>query len=71
MQEISYRGYKIIADSFVQEDGKWTPKATIEPLDESPLRDEGPLVWTEKFDSQEEADSFALQSAEFHIDMFY
>lgn len=71
MQEISYRGYKIIADSFPEEDGKWTPKAIIEPLDESSLREEGPLVWTEKFDSQEEADNFALQSAEFHIDMFY
>jgi hypothetical protein len=59
-----------VADSFLDENGKWTPKAIITPAGELP-REEGPLVWTEKFDTQEEADSFALQSAEFHIDMFY
>ncbi|MDD5144833.1 MAG: hypothetical protein PHW72_01795 [Candidatus Pacebacteria bacterium] len=84
-EEIFYRGYKIIAQSYKIEGGKWVPQARIIPVseeadvegegespsahdDESAGTEESPLTWPETFNTQLEADDFALDSAQFYID---
>lgn len=49
------------------ETGKWIPYADIAPIDESP-NDPLPMSWEREFDTQQEADDFALDGAQFYID---
>lgn len=67
-QEIKFRGYDIRAESYQDDDtNKWIPHVIISPVDETP-NNELPMSWEREFDTQEEADSFALDGAEFYID---
>jgi len=65
-KEIKYHGYLIRPTSFRKE-GKWTPRASIEPLEESQSPEEHPLTWQKKFDTREKADAFAIQGAQLYI----
>ena len=69
MQEMQYRGYKIVSEALRLEDEKWIGKATILPLLDTQNTEESALVFdNEEFDSSIDAESFALDSAEFYID---
>lgn len=67
MQEIMFRGYNLRAESYEDDDtGRWIPHVIISSVDESPNK-EMPMSWEREFETQEEADSFALDGAEFYI----
>ncbi len=69
MQEIFYKDYKIKATAFMGENEKWIGQATIEPLEGVMVRIADPLVFdNEQFDDELEAESFALDGAQFFID---
>ena len=66
--ELIHRNYKIEADSYLDENTKkWVPRATVISLDRN-KPEQRPLAWQREFDGQTEADSFALQGAQFYID---
>ena len=67
-EEITYRGYKIIGESYQNDEGKWIPKARIIPETDSMNEEEGPMEWPELFNTQTEADDFALDGAQLYID---
>jgi hypothetical protein len=66
-EEIEFRGYRITANSY-QDDmsGKWIPYADIMPIADTP-NDPLPMSWEREFDTQLEADDYALESAELYI----
>ena len=104
-EEIFYQDFKITAESYQGDDGKWIPQARISlcpeemNVEQDPLvwpkemKDlpggvddlesahcelggdaiitEDPLNWSETFDTREEADDFALESAQLFIDESY
>ena len=70
-QEFNYRGYLIKATSYQKDLGKWTPQAVIISQSGTKIKEEAPLTWTEEFDSQTKADSFAIDGAQFYIDNHY
>lgn len=70
-EEITFRGYKIQASSFQNNDGKWVPQAAIIPIDEAANQEEAPLTFERDFDTQLEADDYALDSAQLYIDSNY
>ncbi|OGZ57661.1 MAG: hypothetical protein A3F94_01270 [Candidatus Spechtbacteria bacterium RIFCSPLOWO2_12_FULL_38_22] len=68
-QQITYRGYKIETKVYQDKDtGKWVPRVAISALDEARNFEETPVTWEEEFDTQEEAENFALDGIEFYID---
>ncbi len=70
-QEIFHRGYKIIAESYQNDRGKWIARARIVPVDEAMVTEERPLNWPQEFENQQKADDFALQGAQLYIDENY
>lgn len=71
-ETIFHREYKIIADSYQDENGKWAPQARIVPWHHEAVNiEESALRWPQEFDTMEEADDFALDGAEFYIDENY
>lgn len=70
-QEIFHRGYRIIAESYKSDTGKWIPKARIIPVDEAMAMEERPLNWPQEFETKLQADSFALDGAQLYIDSHY
>lgn len=70
-EEIFYKEYKIIGESYKNDSGKWIPRARIVPTEDSVNREERPLNWPEEFDNQLKADDFALESAQLYIDENY
>lgn len=69
MQEMDYRGYHIETKVYKDhETGKWVPRVTISATDEAKNFEETPVTWEEEFDTQEEAENFALDGIEFYID---
>ena len=67
MQEIMFRGYNLKAESYKDDETEqWIPYVIISSVDESPNK-EMPMSWEREFETQEEADSFALDGAEFYI----
>lgn len=66
-QEIIFRGYKIEAKSYMDDNtDKWIPYAIITPVDEAQNK-EMPMSWQREFDTLQGADDFALDGAEFYI----
>lgn len=71
MEEISHKGYKIVTESYEDDEtGKWVPRALITPLDEA-ANSEMPMNWEREFDTQLQADDFALEGAQLYIDNHY
>lgn len=64
---IKYQGYQINTSSFRQE-GRWVPRASVKPLDESQNPEERPLTWQKKFETKEKADAFAVEGAQLYIE---
>jgi hypothetical protein len=69
--EIFHRGYKIEADSYQNESAKWVPCSKITAVDESPEEPISPLSWQREFETQQEADDFAISGAQLYIDEEY
>ena len=67
MADIEYRGYSIQANSYKDDEGKWIPQVLITPPKGIAQEMNEPLTWERKFDTKEEADSFALDGGEFYI----
>ena len=68
-QEVTYRGYKIETKVYEDKDTcKWVPPVAITAVDEAKNFEETPVTWEEEFDTQEEAENFALDGIEFYID---
>ena len=68
-QEMSYRGYKVETKVYQdKETQKWVPRVAIVAVDEAKNFEETPITWEEEFDTQEEAENFALDGIEFYID---
>ncbi|MDX1608293.1 MAG: hypothetical protein R3251_03735 [Candidatus Spechtbacterales bacterium] len=69
MEEIEYNGYKIISESYQDEEtGKWVPSAVVLPTSESSPNSEMPMSWEREFDTRQEAEDFATEGAQFYID---
>ncbi|MEX0869905.1 MAG: hypothetical protein WDZ39_00560 [Candidatus Spechtbacterales bacterium] len=67
-EELDYKGYKITANSYKDEEsGLWVPRASVTSIDEAQIS-EMPLSWEREFDTGQQADDFALESAQIHID---
>lgn len=73
MQEEQYNDYLIKGDAYQNEESKgWVPRAVIlRQGQESGREEEFPLTWEREFETQEEAESFALQSAQFYIETHF
>lgn len=73
MQEEQYNDYIIKGEAYKDEDtSKWIAHATIlRTGQESGREEEYPLTWEREFDSREEAESFAVQSAQFYIETHF
>lgn len=70
-EEIEYKGYRLQARSYRdQESQKWVPYIVLTPIDEAQTS-EMPMSWECEFDSQLEADDYALDGAQFYIDNQY
>ncbi len=69
--EILHRGYRIIAESYKGDKGKWIPRARIVPEQEAMNPEERPFSWPRTFDTEQDADDFALQAAQLYIDENY
>lgn len=68
-EEIEYKGYNIATDSYKDdESGLWVPRALITPTPESSQNSEMPMSWEREFETQQEADDFALEGAQFYVD---
>lgn len=70
MQEEQYNEYLIEGTAYQDEDTeRWVPQATIKQVrEEGGPRENYPLTWEREFDTREEAEAFAVQSAQFYID---
>lgn len=69
MQVIKYNEFTIIATAFKDDNEKWIGQAELQSAKNNPIAIQNPLVFdNETFDSAEEAENFALDSAEFFID---
>ncbi|MDX1535935.1 MAG: hypothetical protein R3346_04210 [Candidatus Spechtbacterales bacterium] len=67
MQEEKYNDYTIQSNAYQDEEtDKWVPQAKILRADQN--EEEYPLTWEREFDTREEAESFAMQSAQFYIE---
>ena len=71
MQQINYNNFIIRATAFQDDTGRWIGQASILPMrgemDATRIKD--PMVFdNEVFDSQMEAEDFALDGAQFFID---
>jgi len=64
---IFYRGYNIIAEPYQNEMGERIPKAQIMAVNETITAEEDSLGWPELFDSQLEAENFAISGARLDI----
>ncbi|MEX2008351.1 MAG: hypothetical protein WD850_02610 [Candidatus Spechtbacterales bacterium] len=71
MQEIEYQGYRITAEAYQDPGtGKWVPRAFLHADEEGdPLTQDAnqPLTWMNTFGTQEEAEDYALESAQLRI----
>ncbi len=70
-QEIFHKGYQIAGEGHQNEQGKWIPRAKIMPQDETITQEARNLEWPKEFDSQLEAEDFALTGAQLYIDEHY
>ncbi len=68
---VEYQGYEIIGDSYMNENGKWTAQAKINAVDSGAKRPDYPILcWQEEFESEQQANEYAAQSAQIYIDCF-
>jgi hypothetical protein len=69
MEEFNYRGYTIQAQSYKNENGKWTPQAkVVHPKRGNTHLDKAPLTWSREFETQQQADDFAITGAQMYLD---
>lgn len=72
MEDFNYRGFHIQGQSFKNENEKWVPQAKIiHPDGETVHPEEAPLTWSREFETEQEANDFALDSAQVYIDQEY
>ncbi len=69
MQVIDYDDYRIIATAFNNEEGKWIGQAELQSNKSSSVPIQTPIIFdNELFNSEQEAEDFALDGAQFFID---
>lgn len=73
MQEEQYNDYIIRGDAYKDDDtNKWVARAIIVKGEQDSGREEEyPLTWEREFDTREEAENFAMQSAQFYIETHF
>ncbi len=66
---ITYHEYFIESASYKGAHDKWVPQAKIYPVEKGkPSLDFPLLTWQKEFNSQQQADDFAISSAQIFID---